>query len=277
MQAAEDGQRDEENFRQRLRALLATRADLSCAGLSRALGRNHAYLQQYLTRRSPRRLPLEDKLALARIAGVAPAELGLPSAGLSPGACVCQPADMPIFTPRRPEALRAWVDGLARHPGSPPGPSRQTSRRAGSPAPASAPATLGEWLSAAFPESVFGFLCADNALAPAIRAGDLLFVDAGQRQPHDDGIYLCDLEAGGIALRRLFRRWPHRILLVADNAPPAAAQEIPLASLTVLGRVIALHRPLAGNWPCFVGQGVAADATGSPPPRAAPSRRRPGE
>ena len=53
----------------------AVRAALEAAGLtlkqaSRALGRNDAYLQQYLYRGSPRQLPESLRLRLAAIAGV---------------------------------------------------------------------------------------------------------------------------------------------------------------------------------------------------------------
>ena len=53
----------------------AVRAALDAAGLtlkqaSRALGRNDAYLQQYLYRGSPRQLPESLRLRLATLAGV---------------------------------------------------------------------------------------------------------------------------------------------------------------------------------------------------------------
>ena len=261
MTADDEGQIDEEDFRIRLRALLAARKDLTCAGLSRALGRNHAYLQQYLTRRSPRRLPLEDKWALARLAGIAPHGLGLPAPPARRDDGPFPHGGMPIFTAREAEPLRAWLRRTGGSASESPSPHRPAP---GAPEPASdsrAPARtaepvlragsmrLGPWLAAAFGERVFGFLAPDQALAPAVRAGDLLFVDARHRHPHDDGLYLCDLGRAGVAVRRLFRRPRDRVLLVADNAPALAAQEVPLAGLVICGRVVAVLRPLAGGWP----------------------------
>ena len=53
------------------------------AGLSRLLGRNAAYIQQFVRRGSPKRLADKDAFRLARYFGISPAELGLsdPDAG----------------------------------------------------------------------------------------------------------------------------------------------------------------------------------------------------
>ncbi|GAA4220320.1 hypothetical protein GCM10022253_24190 [Sphingomonas endophytica] len=44
---------------------IATEKGASLSDLSRKLGRNQAYLSQYVTRGSPRRLPEEERLHLA--------------------------------------------------------------------------------------------------------------------------------------------------------------------------------------------------------------------
>jgi len=49
------------------------------AGLSRLLGRNPAYVQQYIKRGSPRRLAVGDRRLLARYFGVDEAVLGGPA------------------------------------------------------------------------------------------------------------------------------------------------------------------------------------------------------
>lgn len=68
-----------EEQRAALTALAAERGE-SLAGLSRLLGRNAAYLQQYVERGSPRVLREEDRSKLARYLGVAEAALGGPAA-----------------------------------------------------------------------------------------------------------------------------------------------------------------------------------------------------
>ena len=58
------------------------------AGLSRLLGRNAAYIQQYIKRGSPKRLAEADRRLLARYFGVDEALLGGPAAD-EPGAAWC--------------------------------------------------------------------------------------------------------------------------------------------------------------------------------------------
>ncbi len=59
---------------------LAAAGGTSLASLSRMLGRNPAYIQQYVRRRSPRVLEEADIAALARFFGVDPARLGATAA-----------------------------------------------------------------------------------------------------------------------------------------------------------------------------------------------------
>ena len=66
-----------ENPREALVRLAEARG-VSLAGLSAMLGRNAAYLQQYVSRGSPRRLAEDDRRALAAFLGVEEALLGGP-------------------------------------------------------------------------------------------------------------------------------------------------------------------------------------------------------
>ena len=61
--------------RNRLTELADQRGE-SLANLSRIIGRNAAYLQQFVTRGSPRRLPEDDRLLLAKHLNVDERELG---------------------------------------------------------------------------------------------------------------------------------------------------------------------------------------------------------
>ena len=66
--------------RRRIQALL-TRDALTLAEVSRAIGRNHAYLQQFLRRGTPKALPEEVRIALARYLGIDETELRVPLGG----------------------------------------------------------------------------------------------------------------------------------------------------------------------------------------------------
>jgi len=63
--------------RERLAELARERAT-SLARLSQMLGRNGSYLQQYISKGSPRKLEEEDRRRLAEFFGVSEAELGAP-------------------------------------------------------------------------------------------------------------------------------------------------------------------------------------------------------
>lgn len=90
------------------RAILERRTSL--AALSRSLGRNPAYLQQWIARESPRVLPERDRRALA-------AELDIPEADLmEPDLCQPAPGDDDLIEElargiweRDPENLR-WPE-----------------------------------------------------------------------------------------------------------------------------------------------------------------------
>ena len=57
---------------------LAGQARTSLSALSRMIGRNSSYLQQYISKGSPKKLEEEDRRRLAEFFGVAEAELGAP-------------------------------------------------------------------------------------------------------------------------------------------------------------------------------------------------------
>ena len=63
--------------RERLTELAASR-NASLAALSRMIGRNASYLQQFVTKGSPRKLEEEDRRKLADFFAVAESELGAP-------------------------------------------------------------------------------------------------------------------------------------------------------------------------------------------------------
>lgn len=69
---------DPADARSALEALIRERGE-DYASLSRLLGRNDAYVQQYIRRGSPRRLADQDRRTLARYFGIAEAALGGPA------------------------------------------------------------------------------------------------------------------------------------------------------------------------------------------------------
>lgn len=75
-----------------IREAVARNPDLDLSKLSKALGKNHAYLQQYLERGVPKSLKDKDKKSLASMLGVTTKDLGLEDDGAGlPGDYVLVP------------------------------------------------------------------------------------------------------------------------------------------------------------------------------------------
>ncbi|MBM3648006.1 MAG: helix-turn-helix transcriptional regulator [Alphaproteobacteria bacterium] len=179
--------------------VLARRPDLDLKKLSLALGRNHAYLQQYLMRGSPRELPEAVRHRLAPLLGLSPDSLRStppPGAAAGPGGDaragaprLDERADLPVYASaeagsgtivitnepidfvRRPEPLLSVRDG-------------------------------------------YGCYVIGDSMGPAYEQGDLLLVHPGRPvRPGDDCVFVRDQGDGSyLALvKRLLRisaeRW----------------------------------------------------------------------
>ena len=176
---------------------LARRPDLDLKNLSLTIGRNHAYLQQYLMRGSPRELPEAVRHGLAPLLGVSPDDLrstALPQAGRLEGDLrgagplrAADRADLPVYASaeggggiiitsepidfiRRPEPLLSVRDGYACY--------------------------------------VIG-----DSMSPAYEQGDLLLVHPGRpARPGDDCAFIRGLDDGTqeALVRRLLRSTPEK-------------------------------------------------------------------
>ena len=78
IETQQQGESTMDPTRQRLMALAAERG-VSLSALSALLGRNAAYLQQFVRKGSPRKLEENDRRTLAEFFGVDEAELGAPA------------------------------------------------------------------------------------------------------------------------------------------------------------------------------------------------------
>lgn len=190
---------------------LATARGESLAALSRLIGRNAAYLQQFVTRGSPKRLDEADRRTLAAYLGVEEAALGGPPA---------PPA--PVAVPR----LDARV---AAGSGTP----IEEARALG--AERIDPATLRALGLA--PGAAAIFVAEGDSMLPTIAPGDELLIDSRDRE--GEGLFVLRREGALIVKRvaRAGRGWR----LLSDNprfAPLSAA------GAERLGRVVRLTRRL---------------------------------
>lgn len=203
--------------------------------VSEGLGRNSAYLHQYLTRGSPRELQESTREKLGHIFDVSPS---LFKAGTDAMVAekstksVSIPADAPPGT-----ALRV--------------PELDISPQAGGGAIVSDiiehQQPVDHW---SFPRALVGSFVNDpsklaivrvagDSMEPDYRAGDRILVDTGHTTPSPAGVYVL-WDGMGVVLKRVeivMGAEPKRIRIMSIN-PAYQAYELPLAEVQINGRVV---------------------------------------
>ncbi|RYD90819.1 MAG: S24 family peptidase [Sphingomonadales bacterium] len=188
----------------------------SFAELSRVIGRNPAYLQQYVKRGTPRVLAEEDRARLARYMGVPEATLG----GRAVADNVVEVARLDIAASAGPGRLVG--EEARRQPGMfPPAMLRQ----------------LGVRADAASMIRVEG-----DSMSPLLEDGDEILVDRSQRAVgRGGGVFVLRLD-GELMVKRL-RPAVGGIDVLSEN-PSYPARFVRSGALEVLGRVAWFGRAL---------------------------------
>lgn len=194
------------------------------AGLSRMLGRNPAYIQQFVRRGVPKRLKEEERRKLARYFAVSEAELGGPpgedrlTGGLAP-------------------VVRSPVRASA-------GPGAIPAEEAGKPYFA----FDERWLKAltASPASKLSIVRVEgDSMSPTLNAGDDILVDladAGDRIR--DGIYVIRVDDALVVKRIALNPMRRRVTVQSDNPAYPDWPDCDMESIHCVGRVIWAGRKL---------------------------------
>jgi len=192
------------------RALAEAAAErgLSLASLSVAIRRNPAYLQQFVTRGTPRRLAERDRQVLAAMLDLPESALGAP------------PAEQAAF-----RVSRLAVEASAG-PGVEPVDEERTGTAMLDPALARA---LGLSPGRAAVIRVRG-----SSMEPGLIDGDDVVVDTGDRTPSVTArVYVVRID-GAVMIKRVSRG--RRGLIVRSDNP--AADPVPAGELEVIGRAV---------------------------------------
>jgi len=193
-----------------LKALAEARGD-SLAALSAMLGRNAAYLQQFVTRGSPRRLADDDRLRLATYFGVDEDVLGGPQRRRA------------FTVPRLDIAASAGPGALV---------DSEIVLGADALDPALA-VRLGLRDGLAAIVRVRG-----DSMEPGLVDGDLIVVDRARQQPDAKGAVFVLRIDDAVMVKRVARG---RVGLAISSDNPAAAP-VPDGTVEVIGRVVWLMR-----------------------------------
>jgi Peptidase S24-like len=215
-----------DDVRNTLERLIRERGD-DYVSLSRLLGRNAAYIQQFVKRGTPRKLDEDDRRTLARYFGVDEAELGapppMPSAAAGRG-------DALVSVPR-------FALGASAGPGAVPEDGASKTRMGFDRA-------YLRKLSAS-PDMLSIIQVAGDSMDPTLADGDDILVDrADAADGLRDGIYV--LRADDVLIVKRVAVGPERRLTIrSDNPAYPQWTDCDPATLQIIGRVVWVARKLA--------------------------------
>ena len=193
------------------------------AGLSRMLGRNAAYIQQYVRRGVPKRLKEEERRKLARYFSVSEAMLGGPPelaaregliavnrtavrASAGPGAIVSEESGRPYFA-----FDERWLKALTASP--------------------------SDKLSIIRVEG--------DSMAPTLNPGDDILVDLADCEERlRDGVYVLRIDDALVVKRIALHPIGGRVTVQSDNPAYPDWPDCDLGNLNCIGRVIWAGRKL---------------------------------
>jgi phage repressor protein C with HTH and peptisase S24 domain len=188
------------------------------ASLSRMLGRNPAYIQQYVRRGVPRRLGEEERRKLARYFAVPEAMLGGP--------------------PSEPSTLDGLVT-VKRHPVLvSAGPGAIVGEELGK----ACFAFDERWLKALTPSAPANLSIVrveGDSMAPTLNAGDDILVDLGDAGERlRDGIYVLRIDDALVVKRLALNPLGRRVTVQSDNPAYSDWPDCRLDEINCIGRVI---------------------------------------
>ena len=188
------------------------------AGLSRMLGRNSAYIQQYVRRGVPRRLGEEERRKLARYFSIPETLLG-------------GPPDDPT--------IREGLVSVNRHSVAvSAGPGSIVEEELGKPYFAFDEHWL-KMLTPSSPANLSIVRVEGDSMSPTLNAGDDILVDLGDGPDRlRDGIYVLRVDDALVVKRLALNSYRRRVTVQSDNPGYPDWPDCELDDLNYIGRVI---------------------------------------
>lgn len=214
---------DTTSARETLKELIRKSGD-SYASISKMLGRNSAYVQQFITRGSPSRLDEADRRALASYFGVDEQRLGGSPGAASSSSSMVQ---VPRLSVQASAGVGSIVDGEFA---------------------IGAYGFDAAWLRnvcRAKPHDLSIIQVTGDSMAPTLIDGDDVLVDrsdAGSRLR--DGIYVLRRDETLMVKRLALAPMSSTLTISSDNPAYPTWSDCPLSSVQILGRVVWTGRKL---------------------------------
>lgn len=188
------------------------------AGLSRMIGRNAAYIQQFVRRGVPKRLGEEERRKLARYFGISETLLG------GPAGEAASPHGL-VSVKRHPVMVSA-------------GPGAVVTEELGKPYFAFDERWL-KALTASTPSSLSIVRVEGDSMAPTLNAGDEILVDLGDAADRlRDGIYVLRIDDALVVKRLALNPVGGRVTVQSDNPAYPDWPDCSLGEINCIGRVI---------------------------------------
>ena len=188
------------------------------AGLSRMLGRNAAYIQQFVRRGVPKRLGEDERRKLARYFGISETLLGGPALDAAPAAGL-------VSVKRHTVTVSA-------------GPGAVVTEELGKPYFAFDDRWLKALTSSA-PSNLSIVRVEGDSMAPTLTAGDDILVDLGDSTERlRDGIYVLRIDDALVVKRLALNPIAKRVTVQSDNPAYPDWPDCSLDQIHVIGRVI---------------------------------------
>lgn len=220
-------------IRQRLDELIAARGE-DYASLSRLIGRNPTYLQQFVKRGVPRRLSEDDRRKLASHFGIAERLLGGPVERAG-HAVMARPG---VGTSAGDYVLIPHLDiGASAGGGAEPGAE----------SPVAVLAFQSSWVrgvASGRPEALSVIRVEGDSMLPTLADGDHILVDTDDRERLRDGIYVLRTDDALLVKRLSVNPASRRLTIRSDNDAYPSWDDCDPATVSVIGRVVWVGRRL---------------------------------
>ncbi len=224
---------DSVTIRQRLDALIIERGD-DYASLSRLLGRNPTYVQQFVKRGVPRRLSEDDRRKLAAHYGIAERLLGGPDDHA--GRAVMARPDL------------ATGGDYVLIPQFDIGASAGNGLEPGAESPLATLAFQSTWVrsvASGRPEALSVIQVEGDSMLPTLADGDNILVDTDDRERLRDGIYVLRTDDALLVKRLSVNPATKRLTIRSDNDAYPSWDDCDPGGVAVIGRVVWVGRRLA--------------------------------
>lgn len=204
---------------------LADGRGVSLSALSKLIGRNTTYLQQFIKKGSPRKLEENDRRTLAQFFGVDESQLGAPDAEDKSYPTAKMPRKSWIAIPRLALGASAGAGALADDD-----------------APVGHLGFSEGWLRemGLTPHALTALSVAGDSMDPTLADGDEILVARADAQFGGrlrDGIHVIRRDGTLLVKRLLFER-EGRVSVISDNKAYPSEADVPLEEVEVLGRVV---------------------------------------